>query len=73
MEQKNYIEIARELALKELNQCRKSAGLRPLSELPASGNSAENNKSEQRITPIKKLSITEVMQRDQRKSVFKRV
>ncbi len=52
----------------------KNAGLRPLSELPASTNTAENNKAEQKkVTPVKRVSIIEAMQRDKRKSIFKRI
>ncbi len=73
MNQKEYREFSQERALIELNLCRKNAGLRPLPELPASTNTAENNKAEQKITPVKKLSIMEIMQRDKRKSIFKRI
>lgn len=70
MTQKDYIKLSREHSLKELNLCRKSAGLRALPDLPPSGNTADHNKAEQKIIPIKRFSIIEVMKRDKRKSVF---
>ena len=74
MNQKEYREFSQARALIEINLCRKNAGLSPLSELPASNNTAENNKAEQkRVTPVKRLSIMEIMQRDKKKSIFKRI